>query len=916
MENRCIDLNTVNRAKRESLEQTGQLLFGEVYEKAKRLLEDIICQSYRVNGFDEQASNVISFLGARGRGKTSAMLSFLFWLKELRFKPDAGCKFEKPGYGAAFYTLPYIDAATLAGSEYVLDVVLANMWGNVRERVDYYYGYANDANFQHLQQQTMAGFSDVRGAYLVLKKREHGEPDMDGEFVPVTSTLQKLSASMNLRRELQKLVRNYIALMDYHGWEGAGIESRSWENTCIEGYGWEGTGIEGPGLEHRGQECPGVGGRGWGETGEGRKTCFLVIAVDDVDMSAGMAQRILEEIRRFLSIPEIIVLLTADIDRLKIMCEGHYKKYYENGRDCYRFVNDYLEKILPYNMRVNLPELQENAAGYRIEKGGLKTMYENCDTSQFREKDWILKTIAVRCGIYFDGVRRGRHFMQSHSLREMVNYFEQLVKVGVENGCEWLRFDLANRLMERITDESQRAFIKWLFSLEESDWNSAVVRYIAKYLQDGNYGKYAKKMAKMLRNRDDTKSLGQVLFACSMMEEADIHNVEFVNAIFVLYATALAQAEEKTRRKITGCSIWGDWEYGIIDEAKPVEQIAGMCNRGKLALYCNDETSMQIRNRKLEEAVDDIFEQNKEAIFGWLYTWLFIDIGEMPWNWEEFVKVERQQTDADNRASEDMQMDMQDLVGHVEKYDGVESDGKETDGLETDNPKTDKASQATLETRLVNSRLPGHMQNETEDRSSKNQENIQSWQQKAAPYAVYPPMDWIYRNYILGFLCSAPQEDTKKMEYLLTQCVNGLMECVCSEAEDNIGGWGDPAEKLVKKYKEMLKKNGPKADKLPIQNIEILYSVGKEFARRSTVSGEKAAKMLYEKIADKYKTIWKELEKRDQYYEKLGEHTDFEDKFADRVQSRIFLEPDFLDPGTKECFQQQFYAIYRAFQPR
>lgn len=913
MENRCIDLNTVNRAKRESLEQTEQLLFGEVYEKAKQLLADIIRQSYRVNGFDEQASNVISFLGARGRGKTSAMLSFLFWLKGLRLKPDAGCRLIKEGYGATFYTLPYIDAATLADSEYVLDVVLANMWGNVRGRVDRYYGYANDANFQHLQQQTMVGFSDVRSAYLVLKKREHGEPDMDGEFVPVTSTLQKLSASMNLRRELQKLVRNYIALMDYHSWEGTGNESRNWENTRIEGYDWEGAGGEGRKTERPGMECGGLERldvRGWGceETRGSRKTCFLVIAVDDIDMSASMAQRTLEEIRRFLSIPEIVVLLTADIDRLKIMCESHYRNYYANGRECYRFVNDYLEKILPYNMRINLPELQENAAGYRIEKEGLKTLYDKCDTSQFREKDWILKTIAVRCGIYFDGVRRGRHFMQSHSLREMVNYFEQLVRVSEENGYEWLRFDLANRLLERISDEGQRAFIKWMLLLEESDWNSAVVRYIAKYLQNGLYGKYAKKMTEMIRNRDDTKSLGQVLYACSMMEEADIHNVEFVNSIFVLYATALAQADEETCREITGCSIWGDWEYSIIDETKQVEQIAGMSNRGKLGLYCDDRAYIEIQKGHLEKAVSNILASNKGAILGWLYMWLFVDIAKTPGQ-ENFVKVERQQTDTDNRASEDMQG----LVEQVKKNDGVDIDGKETNGLESDNKKTDKTAHDTI---LLNSIPSVCKQYETEETSSKNQENLQSWQQETTLYAVYPPMEWDYRNHILGCLYSEPQKDTEKMEYLLTQCVNGLMQRVCSEAEDDIESWRDSVERLVKKYKEMLKVNGPKADKLPVQNIEIIYSIGKELAQRSSVSGDKAAKMLYKKMEDKYNTIWKELKRRDEYYEKLGEHTAFAEKFADRIQSRIFLEPDFLDSETKECFQQQFYAIYRAFQIR
>ena len=63
-------------------------------------------------------------------------------------------------------------------------------------------------------------------------------------------------------------------------------------------------------------------------------------------MSSDKAYSVLEQIRRFLRIEHVIVLATADIDRLQRACESRYQTIYLDEVDRAHFVNEYLEKVL------------------------------------------------------------------------------------------------------------------------------------------------------------------------------------------------------------------------------------------------------------------------------------------------------------------------------------------------------------------------------------------------------------------------------------------------------------------------------------------------------------------------------------------------------------------------------------------
>lgn len=372
------NLDTSNRIKYEDLNDIEQSVFEDIYREADKTLYKIVEdeQKYKTKDEKDQNSlNVISFLGERGRGKTSAMLSFFSYLNVLQTKCPWSkfFKAENPNLPEIrFVTLPYIDAAMLAENEYIVDVILAEMWDKFEKAIRKNLYVIHDGSCTEYQEQKIKkAFIDVRKAYLEMKEREKDSVKDGEKDIPIPGALHELATSVNLRCELQSLTKLYLG---YFGTDEAGSV----------------------------------------------KETYLVIPIDDVDMSSEKAHSVLEQIRRFWRIEHVIVLVTADIDRLQRACESRYQNIYMDEADREHFVNEYLEKVLPYNMRVYMPELSEKQGEIIVETRAKELL----GLKSTNEKDMIMEYMAKECGIYFDGNWRRRHFLQNHSMRSLVNYFE------------------------------------------------------------------------------------------------------------------------------------------------------------------------------------------------------------------------------------------------------------------------------------------------------------------------------------------------------------------------------------------------------------------------------------------------------------------------------------------------------------
>ena len=94
---------------------------------------------------------------------------------------------------------------------------------------------------------------------------------------------------------------------------------------------------------------------------------YLVVQVDDADLSLGNVFQICENIRNYFSIPNVIVMMAADYGQLKAVIHQSYLKQYERmiqlqpesgfANQCNTMTARYLEKMLPEGHRVTLPDV-------------------------------------------------------------------------------------------------------------------------------------------------------------------------------------------------------------------------------------------------------------------------------------------------------------------------------------------------------------------------------------------------------------------------------------------------------------------------------------------------------------------------------------------------------------------------------
>ena len=96
---------------------------------------------------------------------------------------------------------------------------------------------------------------------------------------------------------------------------------------------------------------------------------YLVIQIDDADMDINRTFQILEDVRKYLGLPRVIVLIGTNIDQLETTVEQHFLNEYREGlkypgsiisvEQCHNIAELYLQKAIPHTRRIHLPDLEE-----------------------------------------------------------------------------------------------------------------------------------------------------------------------------------------------------------------------------------------------------------------------------------------------------------------------------------------------------------------------------------------------------------------------------------------------------------------------------------------------------------------------------------------------------------------------------
>lgn len=363
-----------------------------------------ICGSKKATGKRKEIFNVIPFLGERGTGKTSTMLSFANILSDFdpenrkydAFLLDQDERSRRRHESTKFIVLQYIDVGVLKSKEDIMAIILARMLKYVQKKLSSHpFGYEAPSVRQEGLRQLYQDFEQVYNDLLNLV--QVGQ-ELEGESV--LRRLQNLNSSYSLAEKFQALVYEFLNFLSY--------------------------------LD--------------GEKGKCRY--YLIIALDDIDLfesinstqdhRAGHIQRkdaytICGQIYEYLQIPGVVVLTTYDENRLLSVCSRHIGEAspYLEKRECISQAVQYIQKFILPKYKIYMPNLDyadypgERRLNINIgsEKNLVRVLFSEVVEKELSMKELILRYVAAIYGIYFDMEGTKQHFLEERNLRKFKNLF-------------------------------------------------------------------------------------------------------------------------------------------------------------------------------------------------------------------------------------------------------------------------------------------------------------------------------------------------------------------------------------------------------------------------------------------------------------------------------------------------------------
>lgn len=378
----------------ENPEEFHQSYFKDVYSQASKAVTGIVKQR---NGQKEdnnpflkekkEFNNIVAFVGGRGTGKTSCMVSFAKYLIGKKDEKDKLDNFEIDELSKyKFVSLPTIDPSLFEKEENIIEVVLAQMFSDFESILE----KSQREIDQDIRRKLIERFDVVyRNLQTIIK----GRKNYDGESL---ETLSKLAKSTNLRDNFKKLVHDFTKL-----------------------------------------KAKPDNGRNSNED------AFLVIPIDDFDLNVKAAAEMSEQIRKYFMISNVIILMSVNMEQLRDAKELSIRQDFK-GMENFMKENpaqmavEYLLKLIPDNRRYYMPEIKIHVKETNIR---IKKKNENRSEYEFINKgkleSYIFNTIFSKTGLIFLGKNDKRHILTQSTLRRLTEFVFFIEKKLIEiDACQ------------------------------------------------------------------------------------------------------------------------------------------------------------------------------------------------------------------------------------------------------------------------------------------------------------------------------------------------------------------------------------------------------------------------------------------------------------------------------------------------
>lgn len=343
-------------------------------------------------------NNVVSFLGDRGSGKTSCMLSLIHM-----FQTDTK-DIEILSLGTKTFFMPLVDPAFFDQRHNILEIVIGELYRNYKN-LSKEWSKKNDIernNIINLQSL----FAKAKTALHFLNKKEVDD-DLDEN-----EELLSLSYGVDLNRIIEDLISQYLK--------------------CC-------------------------------------KKEVMVIAIDDLDLNLERAYEMMEQIRKYLVLPNVVLMIAAKLSQLQASIAIHYKPILKN-----KLINDYegyesidseilemaeryLDKLLPMDQRIFMPS-PESYLSCELEIIG-PDAGQNASESFESVEFAVLSLIFKKCGFLFYNSPTQPSMIVPGNLRELRLLVSMLYRMK------------SKETSREIHQKNKEAFKKYLFE----QWISTLI---------------------------------------------------------------------------------------------------------------------------------------------------------------------------------------------------------------------------------------------------------------------------------------------------------------------------------------------------------------------------------------------------------------------------------------------------------
>lgn len=389
--NLIFNLDMDNRPFKEDILKTGTngSLFEEQYHHVFIQLNQYLAA---LEDWDEKKdpdldnlNNIFAFIGDRGSGKTSCMVSVAHALKEKEIakKKQVAKIFEDYEYinKSKFHTIDLIDPTYFDSNNNLLSLFLAKIYTQFRQM---------ESNRREAQPKRNEKLRNEFLNKLALAQKQLNLMLDDGSKYYGLNSLEhlaELSGAVDLKKSIEEVEDSFMAYFDM-------------------------------------------------------KDTLLLLRIDDIDLSTEKAAVMAEIIRKYFIQPNMIVLMAVKMDQMKkvkknelihqyadLLWAEQGKNYDVDGNQMAEMeesfnemVEQYLIKLIPQSQRIYMPESESyRDRPLRIESKHLAKPLEYCSV-----KNGVLELIFIKTRYLFYNTALTTSFMVPRNLRELLQLLKLL----------------------------------------------------------------------------------------------------------------------------------------------------------------------------------------------------------------------------------------------------------------------------------------------------------------------------------------------------------------------------------------------------------------------------------------------------------------------------------------------------------